>query len=97
MKYALRVCLEHGHKEACVHIYSIMGLYEEAVGLAIEVGTDALLNVERLQRSDVFKGLRSFLAQIDINLAKSKAELPENDSDLKRKLWLKIGETSYIL
>ena len=37
LKYALRLCSEHEHKEACVHIYSIMGLFEEAVDLAIEV------------------------------------------------------------
>ena len=37
LKYALRLCLEHDHKEACVHIYSTMGLYEEAVHLALQV------------------------------------------------------------
>lgn len=37
LKYALRLCLELNHKEACVHIYSVMGLYEEAVELALTV------------------------------------------------------------
>ena len=37
VKYALRLCAEHDHKEARVHIYSTMGLYEEAVDLALQV------------------------------------------------------------
>lgn len=37
LKYALRVCSDHGRKEACVFVYSIMELYEEAVDLAIQV------------------------------------------------------------
>lgn len=37
MKYALRLCAEYDHKEARVHIYSTMGLYEEAVDLALQV------------------------------------------------------------
>ena len=37
MKYALRLCSEHKKEEACVHIYSAMKLYEEAVDLALKV------------------------------------------------------------
>ena len=37
LKYALRLCMEHDRKKACVHIYSLMGLYEEAVDLALDV------------------------------------------------------------
>ncbi|XP_052823980.1 vacuolar protein sorting-associated protein 18 homolog [Octopus bimaculoides] len=40
LKYALRLCLELNHKEACVHIYSVMGLYEEAVELALTINVD---------------------------------------------------------
>jgi hypothetical protein len=29
---------------------------------------------------------------VDINLAKQTANLPQNDPDLRKKLWLKIGE-----
>ncbi|CAH1786190.1 unnamed protein product [Owenia fusiformis] len=36
LKYALRLCAEHKHQRACVHIYSTMGLYEEAVDLALK-------------------------------------------------------------
>lgn len=37
-KYALRLCSElPGLEKACVHIYTTMGLYEEAVDLALQV------------------------------------------------------------
>jgi hypothetical protein len=29
---------------------------------------------------------------VDVNLAKQTANLPQNDPDLRKKLWLKIGE-----
>ena len=46
IKYALRLCLMNEDKveaskeiliRACVFIYTIMGLYEEAVGMALKV------------------------------------------------------------
>ncbi|MBN3273313.1 VPS18 protein, partial [Polyodon spathula] len=64
LKYALRLCAEHGHHKACVHVYKIMELYEEAVDLAL---------------------------QVDVDLAKSCANLPEDDEELRKKLWLKIA------
>lgn len=64
LEYALRLCSEHKHQKACVHIYSTMGLYEEAVDLAL---------------------------QVDIDLAKLNADKPEEDEELRKKLWLKIA------
>uniref|UniRef100_A0A4W5K403 VPS18 core subunit of CORVET and HOPS complexes n=1 Tax=Hucho hucho TaxID=62062 RepID=A0A4W5K403_9TELE len=37
LKYALRLCAEHGYLQACVLVYKIMELYEEAVDLALQV------------------------------------------------------------
>ena len=37
VKYALRLCAECDLKRACVHIYSLMRLYEEAVDMALLV------------------------------------------------------------
>ncbi|XP_065844581.1 vacuolar protein sorting-associated protein 18 homolog [Oscarella lobularis] len=37
LKYALRLCAENNHTTACVHLYSAMELYEEAVQLALEI------------------------------------------------------------
>eukprot|EP01090_Pellita_catalonica_P018899 TRINITY_DN6253_c0_g2_i1.p1 TRINITY_DN6253_c0_g2~~TRINITY_DN6253_c0_g2_i1.p1 ORF type:complete len:521 (+),score=75.96 TRINITY_DN6253_c0_g2_i1:37-1563(+) len=36
-EYALRLCMQQDRKRACVHIYSMMGLFEEAVDLALTV------------------------------------------------------------
>lgn len=64
-EYALRLCSELGLDEACVHIYTTMGLYEEAVDLALKV---------------------------DVELGKQNADRPEDNEDLKKKLWLKIAK-----
>ena len=40
LKYALRLCAEHGLHRACVHIYTTMGLYDEAVELALQFDTE---------------------------------------------------------
>ena len=37
LQYALRLCTQHGKAQACILIYSAMGLYEEAVELALKV------------------------------------------------------------
>lgn len=36
-KYALRLCLKQKRMRACVHIYSMMSMHEEAVALALQV------------------------------------------------------------
>ncbi|KAF8898884.1 Pep3/Vps18/deep orange family-domain-containing protein [Infundibulicybe gibba] len=38
LDYALRLCKQAGRTQACVHIYSKMGLWENSVDLAIEKG-----------------------------------------------------------
>jgi len=64
LKYALRLCAEHSLQRACVHIYTTMGLYDEAVDLAL---------------------------QFDTELAKQNADKPDDNEELKKKLWLKIA------
>jgi hypothetical protein len=81
LKYALHTCSEHDHKIACIHIYSTMGLYEEAVDLALQVSTSAGL----------IPNLLYSLFKVNVDLAKQYADKPEDDEDLRRKLWLKIG------
>lgn len=66
LDYALRLCKKHGRIQACVLIYSRMGLYESSVDLALEKG--------------------------DLELAKENADKPEDDLDLRKKLWLKIAK-----
>ncbi|EIN14075.1 hypothetical protein PUNSTDRAFT_95620 [Punctularia strigosozonata HHB-11173 SS5] len=66
LDYALRLCKQTGRTQACVHIYSKMGLYENSVDLALEKG--------------------------DLELAKINADMPEDDVQLRKKLWLKIAK-----
>jgi hypothetical protein len=37
LDYALRLCSQNNRMQSCVHIYSQMGLYEEAVSLSLKV------------------------------------------------------------
>ena len=37
IEYALRLCSEHHMTKACVHIYCVKELYEEAMDLALKV------------------------------------------------------------
>ena len=43
LDYALRLCSQNNRTQSCVHIYSQMGLYEEAVNLALKVNIPNLL------------------------------------------------------
>ncbi|XP_047317718.1 vacuolar sorting protein 18-like [Impatiens glandulifera] len=39
-KYALRLCLKEKRMRACVHIYSMMSMHEEAVALALQIDAE---------------------------------------------------------
>ncbi|KZT75150.1 hypothetical protein DAEQUDRAFT_659721 [Daedalea quercina L-15889] len=71
LDYALRLCKQAGRTQACVHIYSKMGLYESSVDLALE--------------------------KDDLELAKINADMPEDDDQLRKKLWLKIAKAMRFL
>lgn len=62
--FALRLCRENQLLDACVQLSALLGLWESAVDLAL---------------------------QIDVDLAKLTANRPQNDNELRKKLWLKIG------
>ncbi|KAK3612565.1 hypothetical protein CHS0354_024553 [Potamilus streckersoni] len=54
VKFALRQCSEHGHLKESVHIYSLMGLYEEAVDLALQVDVElAKQQADKPEEDDV--------------------------------------------
>jgi len=56
LKYALRVCTQHNQKTACVHIYSQMGLYEEAVNMALKVDIElAKINANKPEDDDALR------------------------------------------
>eukprot|EP01112_Ceratiomyxa_fruticulosa_P020451 TRINITY_DN6960_c0_g1_i1.p1 TRINITY_DN6960_c0_g1~~TRINITY_DN6960_c0_g1_i1.p1 ORF type:complete len:978 (+),score=224.54 TRINITY_DN6960_c0_g1_i1:223-3156(+) len=52
-RYALRLCTKEGKLQACVLIYSAMGLYEEAVDLALKVDLElAKVNADKPEDDD---------------------------------------------
>jgi len=64
-KFALMMCLAKQLHYPSIHLYTMMGQYEEAVALAIDV---------------------------DLELAKKVANFPEDDVEMRKKLWLKIAK-----
>ena len=56
LKYALRLCIKESKSTACVLLYSAMGLYEEAVELALTVDIDlAKNNAEKPEDDDTLR------------------------------------------
>lgn len=57
LDYALRVCKAHGRTQACVHIYSKMGMYESSVDLALQKGDLELakINADRPEDDDALR------------------------------------------
>lgn len=60
MKYALRLCSEHNKQKACVHIYSTMGLFEEAVDLSLKV-----IRIQPYFTPTLYKTLKPFAPMSD--------------------------------
>lgn len=60
MKYALRLCSEHDKQKACVHIYSTMGLFEEAVDLSLKV-----IRIQPYFTLTLYKTLKPFASMSD--------------------------------
>ncbi|KAI7896992.1 Pep3/Vps18/deep orange family-domain-containing protein [Mucor mucedo] len=57
LDYALRLCTQNGRTQSCVHIYSQMGLYEEAVNLALKNHDVELarINADKPEDDDVLR------------------------------------------
>ena len=54
VKYALRVCIQEGKHDACVFIYTLLHLYEEAVRLALKVDIElAKYTADKVDEEDV--------------------------------------------
>ena len=86
-QYALRLCMENKLDEPCVHIYAAMGLYEESVELALKVRLQVYTVVYNITHS-----FKLCILQVDVDLARSIANIPLKNKDLQKSLWLKIAE-----
>ncbi|KAJ8763821.1 hypothetical protein K2173_003603 [Erythroxylum novogranatense] len=93
-KYALRLCLKEKRMRACVHIYSMMSMHEEAVALALQVDPElAMAEADKVEDDeDLRKKLWLMVAKHVIeqekgtkreNIRKALAFLKETDGLLK--------------
>ncbi|XP_050205186.1 vacuolar sorting protein 18 [Mercurialis annua] len=93
-KYALRLCLKEKRMRACVHIYSMMFMHEEAVALALQVDPElAMAEADKVEDDeDLRKKLWLMVAKHVIkqekgtkreNIRKAIAFLKETDGLLK--------------
>ncbi|KAL9457686.1 hypothetical protein AB3S75_006688 [Citrus x aurantiifolia] len=93
-KYALRLCLKEKRMRACVHIYGMMSMHEEAVALALQVDPElAMAEADKVEDDeDLRKKLWLMVAKHVIeqekgtkreNIRKAIAFLKETDGLLK--------------
>ncbi|KAI3997302.1 hypothetical protein MKX01_009146 [Papaver californicum] len=93
-KYALRLCLKEKRMRACVHIYSMMSMHEEAIALALQVDPElAMAEADKVEDDeDLRKKLWLMVAKHVIeqekgtkreNIRKAIAFLKETDGLLK--------------
>lgn len=93
-KYSLRLCLKEKRMRACVHIYSMMSMHEEAVALALQVDPElAMAEADKVEDDeDLRKKLWLMVAKHVIeqekgtkreNIRKAIAFLKETDGLLK--------------
>ncbi|WZY97616.1 LOW QUALITY PROTEIN: hypothetical protein YC2023_069945 [Brassica napus] len=93
-KYALRLCLKEKRTRACVHIYSMMSMHEEAVALALQIDPElAMAEADKVEDDeDLRKKLWLMVAKHVVkqekgakreNIRKAIAFLKETDGLLK--------------
>ncbi|KAI4341061.1 hypothetical protein MLD38_025832 [Melastoma candidum] len=93
-KYALRLCLKEKRMRACVHVYSMMSMHEEAVALALQVDPElAMAEADKVEDDeDLRKKLWLMIAKHVVeqeqgtkreNIRKAIAFLKETDGLLK--------------
>ncbi|KIW27190.1 uncharacterized protein PV07_06952 [Cladophialophora immunda] len=90
--FALRLCIQHNRVQSCVHIYSTMGQYQQAVELALQHDDIDLAAIvaDRLEGNDkVRKRLWLLIAEKKI---KEAASIKEAIGFLKRCELLKIED-----
>ena len=69
IKYALRVCIQEGKHRACVYIYSLLHLYEEAVKLALQIDIElAKFCADKPEDEEVRKKLWLIIARFLIEV-----------------------------
>ncbi|PIK61318.1 putative vacuolar protein sorting-associated protein 18-like [Apostichopus japonicus] len=92
LKYALRLCSEHQLKRACVHIYTTMELYEEAVDLALQVDVDLAKRCAEKPEEDDEGMKRKLWLQIAKHVVKEQSDIQKAMEILQECPLLKIED-----
>ena len=78
MQYALRLCNQWKRFDACIVLYGELGLYEEAVDLALKVNYKIEI-------------ISSYFKHDDEELAGIYANRASENENMSRQMWLKIS------
>lgn len=91
LKYALRLCTKEEKLQACVLIYSAMGLYEEAVDLALKVDIElAKFNADKPEDDDSLR--KKLWLRIARHVVKERKDIKEAMAFLNHCNLLKIED-----
>ncbi|KAF7724526.1 hypothetical protein EC973_000903 [Apophysomyces ossiformis] len=92
LDYALRLCSQNNRIQSCVHIYSQMGLYEEAVNLALKHDDTelALANADKPEDDDTLR--KRLWLSIAKYIVQQKRDIQTAMSFLKQTDLLKIED-----
>ena len=91
-QYALRVCYEHEQQQACVAIYTMMRLYEEAVTLALTFDIPLAKRViHQAEQSIDGNGAAAPAAAAGAGAANGM-QAPTIDASTAKRLWLLIAK-----
>jgi hypothetical protein len=88
LDYALRLCSQNNRMQSCVHIYSQMGLFEEAVNLSLKVQYHHSPAIPHTLSNSISQSQQYH----DLELARINADKPEDDDVLRKRLWLNIAK-----
>ncbi|KAK1305276.1 hypothetical protein QJS10_CPB11g01003 [Acorus calamus] len=92
-KFALRLCLKEKRMRACVYIYSMMGMHEEAVALALQILFINNFNIHvKTEYGEIGVFVCLLVHQVDPELAMGEADKVEDDEDMRKKLWLMVAK-----
>ncbi|KAL1919217.1 uncharacterized protein VTP21DRAFT_1909 [Calcarisporiella thermophila] len=84
LDYALRVCSQHGRIQSCIRIYGQMGLYEEAVELALKCHDLELARINADKPEDDPSLRKKLWLQIARHVIEEKKNVKEAMSVLKQ-------------
>ena len=92
VRYALRLCLINEKSRSVVFILCLLGMYEEAIEVALDSGSAARMGGGggRARTRGENGGVADTSGTRDLRLARIVADKPEDDA-MRKKLWLRLA------